>query len=121
MALLSKSFRNDDKLQACAVSDPAHVVQGAAGEHVAKIQLALSLLDRARIEPAELAARQYGPSTAAAVLSYKTKRNIVNYSYQNKADNIVGKMTIAALDRGMLALERTSGPGNCCAGRRFAR
>lgn len=41
----------------------------------------------------------YGPTTAAAVQSYKDKRGIINFSYQKAADNIVGKMTIAALDQ----------------------
>ena len=35
---------------------------------------------------------------ADAVLQFKVARDIVNRSYQTKADNIVGKMTIAALD-----------------------
>lgn len=43
----------------------------------------------------------YGPSTAAAVLSYKTNRQIINRSYQTKPDSIVGKMTIASLDAEM--------------------
>jgi len=48
---------------------------------------------------------RYDPSTANAVLLYKKERNIINRSYQTQADNIVGKMTIAALDREMLAKE----------------
>ena len=48
---------------------------------------------------------RYGPSTADVVLAYKRKRNIINYSYQTTADNIVGKMTMAALDKEMLARE----------------
>ena len=39
-------------------------------------------------------------------MAYKQKRNIINYSYQTRADNIVGKMTIAALDEEMLDWER---------------
>ncbi|MCY2978476.1 MAG: hypothetical protein NTU79_07405 [Planctomycetota bacterium] len=41
-------------------------------------------------------------NTAAAVLAYKTKRKIINRDYQMTADNIVGKMTMASLDREML-------------------
>src|SRR5262249_23232676 len=45
------------------------------------------------------------------VLAYKQKRNIVNRSYQTQADNIVGKMTMAALDLEMLSIEAgPSGP-----------
>jgi peptidoglycan hydrolase-like protein with peptidoglycan-binding domain len=101
MALQSDLFRGDPKLEAAAVSDPAHIVQGARGDHVRKIQLALIQLDDAAIVPDGT----YGSATAAAVLTYKQKRNIVNHSYQTKADNIVGKMTMAALDREMLAEE----------------
>ncbi len=104
MALQSQLFRGDPKLEAAAVSDPAHIVPGASGPHVGKIQLALIQLDRAVIAQDST----YGPGTAAAVLTYKQKRNIINRSYQTKADNIVGKMTIAAMDKEMLAKEKES-------------
>src|SRR5262249_13336530 len=107
MALQSQLFRGDPKLEAAAVSDPAHIVPGATGEHVRKIQRALIQLDGAAIDPDGI----YGPATAAAVLAYKQKRNIVNRSYQTQADNIVGKMTMAALDLEMLSIEAgPSGP-----------
>ena len=102
MALQSQLFRGDPKLEAAAVSNPAHIVPVAAGEHVRKIQLALIQLDGVAIDPDG----KYGPATAAAVLAYKRKRNIINRTYQTQADNIVGKMTMAALDREMLAKER---------------
>jgi hypothetical protein len=104
MALQSQLFRNDPNLEAAAVSDPAHIVPGARGEHVRKIQLALIQLDRAAIA----ADRIYGPATAAAVLAYKKKRNIVNRAYQTQADNIVGKTTIDRLDKEMLAAEQSN-------------
>src|SRR5437762_2378288 len=102
MALKSKLLAGIQKLEQAAVSDPAHVTPGASGPHVAKIQAALILLDKAKIEPGEMARAHYGPSTAAAVLAFKAKRNIINRAYQTKADNIVGRMTIAALDAEML-------------------
>jgi hypothetical protein len=95
MALQSTLFRGDPKLEAAAVSDPAHIAQGASGEHVRKIQLALNELDDAGLNPDG----KYGPATAAAVLAYKQERDIVNRAYQAEADNIVGKMTMAALDK----------------------
>src|SRR5262245_2177716 len=103
MALQSQLFSGDSKLEAAAVSDPAHIVPGAKGEHVRKIQLALIQLDGATID----ADGQYGPATAAAVLAYKRKRNIVNRTYQTQADNIVGKMTIDRLDKEVLAAEQS--------------
>src|SRR5262249_49116426 len=90
-------------LEACLVQDSAHVLEGARGAHVGKIQLALTILDGALIDAAEVAGALYGHSTAAAVLNYKRARAIINYSYQQQADNIVGKMTIPALDRELAA------------------
>jgi len=104
--LQSRLFKGDPKLEACLISDPAHIMQGAVGDHVSKIQVALKELDSANIDAGELATKRYGPSTAAAVLAYKQKRGIINYSYQTRADNVVGKMTIARLDSEMEALER---------------
>jgi hypothetical protein len=109
MTLKSNLFRGDPKLQAAAVSDPAHIAPGATGEHVRKIQLALIQLGGAAITDDGI----YGPATAAAVLAYKQKRNIVNRSYQTKADNIVGKMTIAALDKEMAVFDDERGCPEC--------
>lgn len=101
MALQSELLSGDPKLEAAAVSDPAHVVPGARGEHVRKIQLALIQVNGAALKPDGI----YGPATAAAVLAFKQQRNIVNRAIQKTADDIVGKMTIAALDREMLTVE----------------
>ena len=59
------------------------------------------------IDDAEISKNYYGKTTERAVLEYKTVRTIVNYSYQSKADAIVGKLTIAALDRQVLEYEQT--------------
>jgi hypothetical protein len=109
MSLRSKLFRGDSKLEAAAASNPAHIVPGSVGDHVGKIQQALIELDGADIARNELAVGSYGPSTADAVLSYKKKRDIINRSYQKQADNIVGIMTMAALDNEMFANEDPSG------------
>ncbi len=106
MALQSSLLSADRALQECLSNDRAHVTTGAIGEHVTKIQSALVALEDATIDVGELREGRYGPSTAAAVLAFKQRRQIVNRSYQSQADNIVGKMTIAALDREMLALEQ---------------
>ena len=112
MLLRSQFLRDDPKLQACLVSDQAHVTTGARGSHVGKIQLAVILLEKsAHIPVAELRAQLYGPGTAAAVLKYKQKRKIVNRAYETTADNIVGKMTIAKMDSELLALEQRASPG----------
>jgi hypothetical protein len=115
MSLASKFFKGDGKLEACLVNDAAHVVQGTTGDHVRKIQTALFVLDGLKIKNAEIDGKFYGQSTAAAVLSYKQKRGIINYSYQTQADNMVGKMTIASLDKEMFQHELLGADRNCCA------
>jgi len=105
MALQSKLFRGDSKLEACLVHDSAHIKEGAVGEHVSKIHTALFAIDGLSVAPDELRTYTYGTSTARAVLAFKTKRKIINYSYERRVDNIVGKMTIAALDKEMFRKE----------------
>ncbi|MFO1236365.1 MAG: hypothetical protein U1F24_05005 [Alphaproteobacteria bacterium] len=115
MPLQSKAFAGDKALEACAVSDPAHVVPGATGPHVRKIQSTLKIVDNAAIDAAEASAGRYGPRTADAVLAYKTRRGIINRAYQSTPDNIVGKMTIAALDADMASYEkRAAAPHTTC-------
>lgn len=103
MALRSRLFGGDSKLEAAAVSDPAHLLPGSHGPHVGKIQLALIELDGAAIAQDSV----YGPGTATAVRAFKEKRQILNF--QGKIDDIVGKKTMSALDDGMLAKEQGGG------------
>jgi hypothetical protein len=103
--LTSELFRGDPRLERCLVSDPHHVTPGTTGPFVAKIQYALLVLDGGSISGSEVQNAHYGPDTAALVLAYKTKRRIINFSYQSKPDNIVGKMTIKSLDAEMVAFE----------------
>lgn len=119
MPLTSNVFKQSERLQKTLVSDAAHVVPGETGEHVERIQVALIDLGSVEIAEDELSARRYGPSTAAAVLAFKRARKIINRSYQSTEDDIVGKMTIAALDNEMLAKqERTfPRPRSLCFGR----
>ena len=107
MALRSNLFRGDQKLEAAAARPAAHIVRGSRGDHVAKIQYALSVLAG---EPLKLDG-DYGSKTAAAVLSFKERRKIINKAYQTKPDEIVGVMTMAALDEEMLTIEN-SGRGS---------
>lgn len=113
MALQSQLFRGDTKLEAAAVSDPAHIVPGAQGPHVGKIQAALIQLGAANLTP-DLS---YGSKTAAAVRAFKQKRGILNF--EGKIDEIVGKKTIAALDAEMLASEKGAGSGGSKLGLNF--
>jgi hypothetical protein len=115
--LFSRLLRGDAKLESCLVKDASHVTKGASGDHVGKIQTALIIVDNAQINKAELRAQTYGDSTAAAVLTYKRARKIINFSYQTQADNIVGKMTIAALDKEVLQYELQALMPNACSGK----
>jgi peptidoglycan hydrolase-like protein with peptidoglycan-binding domain len=103
MPLHSSLFQGDPALEACLISNSAHVTPGAVGAHVGKIQAALALVEGASIAPSELSSKTYGPATAAAVLAFKRKHTIVNPTYQTEPDNIVGKQTIEALDRAVVA------------------
>ncbi|HEV2512496.1 hypothetical protein [Bosea sp. (in: a-proteobacteria)] len=111
MTLRSFIFAGEKRLEACLRHDASHVARGASGEHVRLIQTALIHLDGAAIDPAELKRGFYGPSTARAVLAFKTRRDIVNRSYQKSADDTVGRMTIAALDAEMLASQKPAPQG----------
>lgn len=106
MPLRSASLAGDERLEACLVSDPDHLTPGVQGEFVAKVQAALIFLDELVIDEQELTTQTYGPTTTAAVLAFKKKRKIINRSYQTKEDNIVGKMTIKAIDDGLVAAEK---------------
>jgi hypothetical protein len=108
MGLKSRIFKGDPVFEACLVRDAAHLLSGAVGKHVTKIHTALFRLDNLTIVDDEREARRYGPSTGAAVLAYKKKRKIINRSYQNDADSIIGKMTIASLDEEMFRWESNS-------------
>ena len=104
--LQSMLLRGDPQLEACATHDAAHLTPGSSGAAVGQLHLVLLTLGAPAIDTAELRSHRYGPSTAAAVLAYKQARNVVNRSYQQQADNIVGRMTLAQMDRELVALER---------------
>ncbi|RYG11229.1 MAG: hypothetical protein EON92_11015 [Burkholderiales bacterium] len=116
--LISRLFSANARLCGCAQVNEKHVQRGDKGEHVALVQYALVIIENADIAEGEMAASSYGPSTADAVLGYKTRRKIVNLSYQKKPDNIVGIMTVRALDLEIAAIEKLHGftirdrPGN---------
>ncbi len=98
MGLISKMFRGDPDLEACLLKDGAHITLDSFGVGVMRIQVALLWLDQATDLGPENDIAVYGPRTAAAVLAYKTKRAIINFAYEDQADSIVGKMTIARMD-----------------------
>jgi hypothetical protein len=106
--LKSQLFAGDARLRACETQDSAHILEGDSGSYVGLIQAALAAVDGAEIDAGERAATRYGRSTSAAVLKYKSRRQIVNHAYQNSADAVVGKMTIVRLDADVVELESLS-------------
>ena len=110
MPLRSRLFRGNAALEACLVQDRAHVTPGTVGEHVQLIQRALVYLGDKTISGSEYRGGTYGQTTAAAVLTYKRQRGIINYNYQTQADDIVGKMTINRLDAEMVMIQDCPAP-----------
>jgi hypothetical protein len=94
-----------DRLNQSLENDTAHITPGSSGEHVAKIQRALSLLG-ATINDNEVGHKQYGPSTANAVLAFKANCAPPLLNYANKLDNITGKKTTLELDRQIAIFEK---------------
>ena len=105
MPVQSKLFAYDHALEACSKRDSGQIVPGAQGDHVSRLQTALFLLDCASVASSELQSQTFGPSTAAAVLRYKRSRNIINRVYPTHSDSIVGRATLAAIDREVAAIE----------------
>jgi len=106
MPLSSDHFKNNQRLQRCLVDDSARVfikLPPERGPHVSLIQEALFILLNNVNLGDELGREEYGPKTAAALLRYKETHTppIINPAYQNRVDNIVGKMTIRYLDEDM--------------------
>jgi peptidoglycan hydrolase-like protein with peptidoglycan-binding domain len=105
--LISRLLSVSPKLQKCAVDHAFHFAIGSKGADVTLIQQALVVIGNYVIAEAERKQCLYGPSTAKAVLAFKTQRQIVNLTYQTKPDDIVGKMTIVALDAEVLKAENS--------------
>src|SRR5258708_24509922 len=102
---------SDRALQGWGGDRGGQVTRGFVGPHVRKIQAALIYLDSLSIDQSELKTCSYGPSTAAAVLAFKKARKIVNRAYQTTEDDIVGIMTIAAMDRELHKRQVVPPPG----------
>lgn len=107
------------KLDDCATKDPAHLVIGTVGDHVALVQDALIQLDQhSFLSPAErdsfdleVQTQFYGNMTAKIVQNYKNNHvPKILQPWQASADNVVGKQTISFLDDDMAALEKLPPP-----------
>jgi len=101
----------NNALKNCLNDHSSHISlnKNSTGEHVELIQTALTRIkdnDPGLGIPAFEVNGTYDGATADAILRYKQKRDIVNRSYQNAADKIVGKMTLRKLDEETSLLEQ---------------
>jgi hypothetical protein len=110
MPVECKLFTSDagvrNRLNRALESDPDHIVPGDKGDHVAKIQIALSLLGKVSIDDSEIKEKRYGKTTATAVKDFKARCSPPLLNYQNALDDITGKKTTRELDRQMKEFER---------------
>jgi peptidoglycan hydrolase-like protein with peptidoglycan-binding domain len=108
MPLTYSGFSGVSELEACQIRDSAHITPGSKGDHVARIQSALVTLGAGVISSGEIDQGFYGSTTTRCVVSFKTKRNILNF--QDAIDPIVGKKTITQLDKEMHDFESRPQP-----------
>jgi hypothetical protein len=98
----------ESQLNRALTSDPDHIIPGATGDHVATIQIALSLLGAVVINQIERDKKTYGVSTAAAVKAFKANCSPPLLNFKNEIDDITGKKTTQELDRRMKVFEKDS-------------
>ena len=87
-------------IQACADRHAAHILPKSQGHYIWLIKLPLMIvlkrLPGAIPTPDPDDGKFFGKAMEYNVLEYKRIMKLVNHDYQNKADNIVGIMTIRA-------------------------
>jgi hypothetical protein len=114
MPVDSKLFTSDpnvrDRLNKALESDPDHIVPGSSGDHVAKIQVALSRLGKVQINQDEIDQKFYGATTSKAVEAFKSGCKPPLLNFKNQIDSIVGKKTTRELDRQMKDFENHNPP-----------
>lgn len=113
----SEHFKNNNKIRQCADRPLSHIKYGDKGEHVALIQEALKQIREQALKGAgldvpphinddpDIKKKLFDTSTRNCIQTYKNDRSIINYAYQDKADPIVGQMTIKWLDEEMAFVE----------------
>jgi hypothetical protein len=99
-----------NRLNQALVSDADPIVPGSAGDHVSRIQAALSVLGRRRIDGGEIDQKLYGGSTATAVVEFKGSCQPPVLNPQNEVDDIVERKTTQELDRKMKDVEKDNPP-----------
>lgn len=123
MPLTSDLFKNNQQLQDCSARDASHIVADEPplrrgvnnqGPHIALIHTALRQVMPNPSFGLEEATETYGPKTAEVVRQFKAAQvpPILNTALrQTVPDNIVGKLTIAALDRAVSRKKQPPGGG----------
>ena len=103
----SKHFSGNAALEACLVKDSPHVVLGADVGRTWRRSSRRYSPSMAFDRGLRVHRRDLWPDDRCCCAQVQETHDIINRSYQQQADNIVGKMTIDSLDKGMLAAERT--------------
>ena len=99
-----------NRLNQALASDADRIEPGSSGDHVGKIQRALTVLGTSRISPSESEQKLYGPTTASAVADYKADQQPPIVNQQNEVDDTVDRRTTLDLDRDMTQFERDNPP-----------
>jgi hypothetical protein len=113
-ALVSRLFTRDprarDRLSRTLTGDADRIGPGSSGEHVTKIQAALSVLGKRQVSRNEGDQKFYGPSTGNAVADFKSNARPLLLNERNESDDIVDGKTTVELDRQMTAFEKDNPP-----------
>jgi len=100
------------RLAACLASDPQHITPGQRGEHVKAIQNALTAIRKLRpklmLPDNSDPPGTFGPSTVRVVHQYKSANGIARPG--QPLDDIVGRMTITAIDNDLAGDEPEPDP-----------
>ncbi len=107
MSLTSARFAGNERLERCVAGDfGARLTPGMTGDFVAVVQQAL--IDLGELLPVAGADGSYRDETTAAVLSYKTAREIA--PPEGLIDGVVGPLTMESLDNECTARDQVPGP-----------
>ena len=99
MPLQSRLFKDDRKLQNCLERDEWHVVPGARGDHVGRIQRALITLGAGVIDFRELTDKRYGETTASTVLRFKGPPRNITHARTARCGRLIHRKDISATSR----------------------
>jgi hypothetical protein len=105
--LCSRLFRSSRRLQQCSLYDHARICPQAKGDHIYRVQIALTRLDY-EIAAAEVISETYGLSMGAAIIAYAKDSGSGTPGLRLPTDNFIGKTLICALDQVLANMDRSA-------------